>query len=65
MSRAKSGRSRGRPPRSTTFKLVPIRHTTPNPQKLGRAFLTLAVHRGELQVDLVEGTEGEPQNGTA
>lgn len=64
MSRAQSNRRRGRPAKSTTFQLVPVRHATPNPRKLGRAFLALAVHRAELQVDS-ESAEGETRNGTA
>jgi hypothetical protein len=51
MSSGTSNRRRGRPARSTTFQLVPVRHATPNSRKLGRAFLALAVHRAELEVD--------------
>jgi len=64
MSSGTSNRRRGRPARSTTFQLVPIRHATLNSRKLGRAFLALAIHRAELQVDC-ESTEGEARNGTA
>ena len=64
MSSDASNRRRGRPARSTTFQLVPVRHATPNPRTLGRAFRALAVHRGELQVD-IESVEGEARNGTA
>ena len=64
MSRAQSNRRRGRPARSTAFTLVPVRHATPNPRKLGRAFLALAIHRAELQVDS-ETTEGEGRDGTS
>ena len=63
MSRAKSNRGRGRPARSAAFYLVPVRHTTPNPRKLGKAFLALAVHRAETQREL-EGTEGGTSDGT-
>lgn len=62
MSRAKSNRRRGRPALSTSFQLVPVRHATPNPRKLGRAFLALAVHRSELQGEL-ESTEGGIHDG--
>ena len=64
MSSGTSNRHRGRPARSTTFQLVPVRHATPNPRKLGRAFLALAVHRAELEVDFGI-AEGEARNGTA
>ena len=64
MSSGTSNRRRGRPARSTTFQLVPVRHATPNSRKLGRAFLALAVHRAELEVDF-ESAEGEARNGTA
>jgi len=64
MSSGTSNRRRGRPARSTTFQLVPVRHATPNPHKLGRAFLALAIHRAELQIDF-EVTEGENRDGTA
>ena len=64
MSNGTSNRRRGRPARSTTFQLVPVRHDTPNPRKLGRAFLALAVHRAELEVDF-EIADGETPNGTA
>lgn len=63
MSRAKSNRGRGRPARSTSFYLVPVRHATPNPRKFGRAFLAAAVHRGEPQGE-VESTEGGARDGT-
>jgi hypothetical protein len=43
---------------------VPVRHATPNVQKLGRAFLALAIHRGELEVDF-NSTEVENGDGTA
>jgi len=64
MSQAKSNRGRGRPARSATFYLVPVRHATPNPRKLGRAFLALAVHHGELQEE-VESTKGGISDGTS
>ena len=64
MSSGTSNRRRGRPARSTTFQLVPIRHATLNSRKLGRAFLALAIHRAESQVDF-DDTEGEARNGTA
>ncbi len=64
MSSGTSNRRRGRPARSTTFQLVPVRHATPNPRKFGRAFLALAVYRGELQVES-ENAEGEARDGTA
>ena len=64
MSRAQSNRRRGRPARSATFYLVPVRHATPNPRKLGRAFLALAVRRAELQNEF-ESTEGGTRDGTA
>ena len=64
MSSATPSRRRGRPARSTTFQLVPVRHATPNPRKLGRAFLALAIHRAESQVD-TEDTEGEVHDGTS
>lgn len=64
MSSGSSNRRRGRPARSTTFQLVPVRHATPNPRKFGRAFLALAVHRAELEVDF-EIADEEARNGTA
>lgn len=64
MSSGTSNRRRGRPARSTTFQLVPVRHATPNTRKLGRAFLALAVHRAELEVDY-EIADGEARHGTA
>jgi hypothetical protein len=64
MSGRASNRRRGRPARSTTFQLIPVRHTTPNARKLGRAFLALAIHRAELQVDS-EGVDLEARDGTA
>ena len=51
MSRGTSTRRRGRPARSTTFTLVPVRHVTPNPRKLGRAFLALALYRAQSRVN--------------
>ena len=64
MSRAQSNRRRGRPARSATFQLVPVRHDSPNARKLGRAFLALAIHRAELHVDS-ETAEEEARDGTA
>ena len=51
MSRKRTGRNRGRPTRSTHFTLRPIQRATPDPRKLGRAFLALAIHNGDLEVD--------------
>ena len=64
MSRSTSNRRRGRPARSTAFTLVPVRHATPNPRKLGRAFLALAVHRAESQINS-ESADEEGSDGTA
>ena len=64
MSSDKPSRRRGRPALSSTFQLVPVRHATPNPRKLGRAFLALAIHRAEPQVN-IENTEGEVNDGTS
>jgi hypothetical protein len=49
MTSAKPRRTRGRPQGSKTFRLVPIPHDRPDPVKLGRAFLALAVFRTEPQ----------------
>lgn len=51
MSRKRTGRSRGRPARSMHFTLRPIPRAAPDPRKLGRAFLALAIHKGNLEVD--------------
>lgn len=51
MSRKRTGRNRGRPARSMHFTLRPIPRATPDPRKLGRAFLALAIHNGNLKVD--------------
>lgn len=64
MSSDKPSRRRGRPARSMTFQLVPVRHATANPRKLGRAFLALAIHQAESQVN-IENTEGEVHDGTS
>ena len=64
MKRAQSNRRRGRPARSATFQLVPVRHDSPNARKLGRAFLALAIHRAQSQVDLESAVE-EGRDGTA
>ena len=64
MSSGTSNRRRGRPARSTDFTLVPIRHATPNPRKLGRAFLALAAHRAQSQVDS-ESADEEVSDGAA
>jgi hypothetical protein len=64
MSSDTPSRRRGRPARSTTFQLVPVRHATPDPRKLGRAFLALAIHQTESQVD-IENVEGEVHDGTS
>jgi hypothetical protein len=61
MSSGKPSRRRGRPAKSSTFQLVPVRHATPNARKLSRAFLALAIHRGESQED----DEGEVRDGTS
>lgn len=64
MSSASPNRRRGRPVRSTSFQLVPVRHATPNPRKLGRAFLALAIHRADSQGN-GEDTEGEVHDGAS
>ena len=64
MSGGTPKRRRGRPTKSTSFKLVPVRNATPNAQKLGRAFLALAVHQADLQVD-TQLVDEEAQDGTA
>ena len=64
MSSGPSKRRRGRPARSATFQLVPVRHDSPNARKLGRAFLALAIHRAQSHVDL-ESAEEEAHDGTA
>jgi hypothetical protein len=64
VSNDKPSRRRGRPTRSTTFQLVPVRHATPNPRKLGRAFLALAIHRAQSQLD-GENIEGGVHDGTS
>jgi len=51
MSRKRSGRNRGRPARSMHFTLRPIPRATPDPRKLGRAFLALAIHSGNLEIN--------------
>ena len=61
MSSGAPSRRRGRPARSTTFQLVPVRLATPNPRKLSRAFLALAIHHAESQ----EVGEGEVNDGTS
>jgi hypothetical protein len=60
MSTGTPSRRRGRPAKSTTFQIVPVRHAAPNPRKLSRAFLALAIHRAESQED----AEGEVRDGT-
>lgn len=51
MSRKRTGLNRGRPARSMHFTLRPIPRATPDPRKLGRAFLALAIHKGNLEFD--------------
>lgn len=51
MSRKRTGRNRGRPARSMHFTVRPIPRATPDPRKLGRAFLALAIHNGVLEID--------------
>ena len=54
MSRKRTGRNRGRPSRSMHFTVRPIPRATPDPRKLGRAFLALAIHNQNLEVDQSE-----------
>jgi hypothetical protein len=64
MSSGTPSRRRGRPAKSTTFQLVPVRLATPNPRKLSRAFLALAIHHAESQADS-EDAEREVRDGTS
>jgi len=61
MSSSTPSPRRGRPAKSTTFQLVPVRLATPNPRKLSRAFLALAIRHAESQ----EVGEGEVRDGTS
>lgn len=40
-----STRGRGRPETANQLRIVPLPHANPDPQKLGRALLALALHQ--------------------
>lgn len=64
MSRKRTGRNRGRPARSMHFTLRPIPRATPDPRKLGRAFLALAIRNGNMEIDQ-SALPKEGRNGTS
>jgi hypothetical protein len=64
MSAINQKRRRGRPTGTKDFRLVAVPHAEPNPLKLGRAFLALAVHRAEPQID-ADPPQSEAGDGSA
>lgn len=43
--------TRGRPSTAGSVRIVPIPHEQPDPRKLGRAFLALALHQSSLEAE--------------
>lgn len=57
MSRKKSTstQGRGRPGTAHQLRVVPVPHSNPDPRKLGRALLALALHRAEADTAEADG----------
>ena len=57
----KSKNRRGRPSTAHQVLVVPVRNERPDPRKLSRAFLALALHQAQLEVEAQDANDAGQQ----